>query len=61
MNETLYIFLEAKAKGLFGDTVDVVRKNGKIFDFVLPGEQVLSHEVVTNEPLASVLVEIASY
>ncbi|MGQ7705955.1 competence regulator inhibitor paratox [Streptococcus suis] len=32
-----------------------------MFDFVLPGEQVLSHEVVTNEPLASVLVEIASY
>ncbi|MBM7313363.1 hypothetical protein JO387_08260 [Streptococcus suis] len=61
MNETLYIFLEAKTKGLFGDTVNVVRKNGKIFDFVLPGEQVLSHEVVTNEPLASVLVEIASY
>ncbi|HEM5313263.1 TPA: hypothetical protein U1364_001680 [Streptococcus suis] len=61
MNEVQYIFLEAKAKGLFGDTVDVVRKNGKIFDFVLAGEQVLPHEVVTNESLASVMMEIASY
>ncbi|WP_449455841.1 competence regulator inhibitor paratox [Streptococcus suis] len=32
-----------------------------MFDFVLAGEQVLPHEVVTNESLASVMMEIASY
>lgn len=61
MNETLYIFLEGKAKGWFGDTVNVVRKNGKVFDFVLEGEKVQPHEVVSIEDLDSVINEISSY
>lgn len=61
MNETLYIFLEGKAKGWFGDTVNVVRKNGKVFDFVLEGDKVQPHEVVSIEDLDSVINEISSY
>lgn len=61
MNETLYIFLEGKAKGWFSDTVNVVRKNGKVFDFVLEGEKVQPHEVVSIEDLDSVINEISSY
>lgn len=61
MNETLYVFLEGKAKGWFGDTVNVVRKNGKVFDFVLEGEKVQAHEVVSIESLYSVINEISSY
>lgn len=61
MNETLYIFLEGKAKGWFGDMVKVVRRNGKVFDFVLEGEEVQSHEAVSIESLDSVIHEIASY
>lgn len=61
MNETLYIFLEGKAKGWFGDTVNVVRKNGKVFDFVLKGEKIQSHEVVSIEVLDDVIKEIFYY
>jgi len=61
MNETLYIFLEGKAKGWFCDTVNVVRKNGKVFDFVLEGEKVQPHEVVSIEVLDDVIKEISSY
>ncbi|MFS6088256.1 Paratox, partial [Streptococcus agalactiae] len=31
------------------DTVAIVRKNGKIFDYVLPHEKVREEEVVTVE------------
>lgn len=58
MNETLYIFLEAKMKGWFEDTVNVVRKNGKIFDFVLPGEEVRPWECPKTERLVDVLEEL---
>ncbi|APZ81922.1 competence regulator inhibitor paratox [Streptococcus dysgalactiae] len=61
MNETLYIFLEGKAKGWFEDTVNVVRKNGKIFDFVLDGEKIQPHEVVSIEIFDDVIKEISSY
>ncbi|MFC5630144.1 MULTISPECIES: competence regulator inhibitor paratox [Streptococcus] len=61
MNETLYVFLEGKAKGWFGDTVKVVRRNGKVFDFVLEGEKVQPHEVVSIEALDDVIKEISSY
>ncbi|MEC4578083.1 competence regulator inhibitor paratox [Streptococcus dysgalactiae] len=61
MNETLYIFLEGKAKGWFKDTVNVVRKNGKIFDFVLDGEKIQPHDVVSIEILDDVIKEISSY
>ncbi|KIS17956.1 competence regulator inhibitor paratox [Streptococcus equi] len=60
MNETLYIFLEGKAKGWFEDTVNVVRKNGKIFDFVLDGEKIQPHDVVSIEILDDVIKEISS-
>ncbi|HFZ6679528.1 TPA: hypothetical protein ACGPSD_001228 [Streptococcus agalactiae] len=61
MNDTLYIFLEGKAKGWFSDTVKVVRKNGKVFDFVLEGEKVQPHEVVSIEALDDVIKEISFY
>lgn len=61
MNETLYIFLEGKSKGWFEDTVNVVRKNGKIFDFVLDGEKIQPHDVVSIEILDDVIKEISSY
>lgn len=50
---------EAVCKGFVkGKTVQIVRKEGKIFDYVLPGEPVKSHEVVTIENLSSVLQEL---
>lgn len=61
MNETLYIFLEGKAKGWFSDNVKVVRRNGKIVDFVLDGEKVQNHEVVSIEVLDDVIKEISNY
>ncbi len=61
MNETLYIFLEGKAKGWFSDNVKVVRRNGKIVDFVLDGEKVQNHEVVSIEILDDVIKEISNY
>lgn len=61
MNETLRIFLEGRARGWFSDTVNVVRKNGKVFDFVLEGEKVQPHEVVSIEDLDSVIKEISTY
>lgn len=60
MNETLYIFLEGKAKGWFSDNVKVVRRNGKIVDFVLDGEPVRPWEVVTIEKVIDVLDELAT-
>ncbi|HGC9150332.1 competence regulator inhibitor paratox [Streptococcus agalactiae] len=48
----LYIdeFKEAIDKGyISGNTVAIVRKNGKIFDYVLPHEEVRDDEVVTVE------------
>ncbi|HEL0726104.1 TPA: Paratox, partial [Streptococcus equi subsp. zooepidemicus] len=38
-----------------GDTVAIVRKNGQIFDYVLPHESVRSWEVVTEERVEAVL------
>ena len=53
MNETLYIFEEAVEKGW--------RKDGRLFDYVLDGEEVRPHEVVTVEPLQEVMVELLTY
>ena len=61
MSEVKYIFDEAIEKGWFGDTVKVVRRNGKVFDFVLEGEKVQPHEVVSIASLGSVIHEISSY
>lgn len=50
---------EAVDKGFVkGNTVQIVRKEGKIFDYVLPGEPVKDDEVVTMEKVDSVLQEL---
>ncbi|HER0751194.1 paratox [Streptococcus pyogenes] len=57
----LYIdeFKEAIDKGyILDDTVAIVRKNGKIFDYVLPHEKVRDDEVVTVERVEEVMVEL---
>ncbi|CRR31831.1 paratox [Streptococcus equi subsp. equi] len=40
------------------DTVTIVRKNGQIFDYVLPHEKVKNGEVVTDEKVEEVLMEL---
>lgn len=53
------IFKEAIADGyITGDTVQIVRKNGKIFDYVLPDEEVQPWETVTVEKVADALEEL---
>ncbi|VFA67827.1 Uncharacterised protein [Streptococcus agalactiae] len=57
----LYIdeFKEAIEKGYISSgTVMVVRKNGKIFDYVLPHEEVREEEVVTVERVEDVMREL---
>ncbi|HEQ0836454.1 TPA: Paratox [Streptococcus pyogenes] len=41
------------------DTVMIVRKNGQIFDYVLPNEKIKNGEVVTDEKVEEVLVELS--
>lgn len=41
-----------------GETVMIVRTDGKVFDYVLPGEVVRPWEVVTEESVADVLDEL---
>ncbi|WP_423832295.1 Paratox [Streptococcus equinus] len=43
------------------DTVQIVRKNGIVFDYVLPNEPIKPYEVVTNEKVADVLEELKEY
>lgn len=38
------------------DAVMIVRKNGQIFDYVLPGEEVRPWEIVIEERVAEVMV-----
>lgn len=57
----IYDFEEAIEKGWLGDVVTVVRKNGLVFDFVLPGEEVKEHEKTSLERLADVMEEIKKY
>ncbi|HFR3585665.1 TPA: Paratox [Streptococcus suis] len=40
------------------DTVMIVRRDGKIFDYVLPGEPVRSWEVVGEEKVVDVMREL---
>ncbi|HEP1467442.1 TPA: Paratox [Streptococcus pyogenes] len=42
-----------------GDTVAIVRKDGQIFDYVLPHEEARNGEVVTEEKVEEVLVELS--
>lgn len=41
-----------------GDKVMIVRRDGKIFDYVLPGEPVRPWEVVIEEKLVDVMREL---
>ncbi|MEI4336583.1 Paratox [Streptococcus suis] len=43
---------------IIGNTVMVVRRDGKIFDFVLPGEEVRPWEVVSEEDIRDVMREL---
>ncbi|AML46816.1 Paratox [Streptococcus suis] len=43
-----------------GDTVNIVRRDGKIFDYVLPGEEVRPWEVVREEKVVDVMRELKS-
>ncbi|HEQ9101507.1 competence regulator inhibitor paratox [Streptococcus dysgalactiae] len=52
-------FKQAVDRGyITGDTVIIVRKNGQIFDYVLPGEPVRLWEVATEEKVEEVLMEL---
>ncbi|HEP1617514.1 competence regulator inhibitor paratox [Streptococcus pyogenes] len=42
-----------------GDTVAIVRKDGQIFDYVLPNEKIRDWEIVTDEKVEEVLVELS--
>lgn len=41
-----------------GDTVAIVRKNGKVFDYILPHEEARPWEVVTIESVEALLAEL---
>ncbi len=41
-----------------GDKVMIVRRDGKVFDYVLPGEVVRPWEIVTEESVADILDEL---
>lgn len=51
MNHTLYNFIEAIAMGHldYQGTAMIVRRNGKIFDYVLEGEPVSSSQLPVTE------------
>lgn len=52
-------FKQAVDRGyITGHTVAIVRKNGQIFDYVLPNEKVKNGEVVTEEKVEEVLMEL---
>lgn len=41
-----------------GDTVMIVRREGKVFDYVLPGDPVRPWEVVCEERVVDVMSEL---
>lgn len=41
-----------------GDTVQIVRKNGKIHDYVLDGERVEPHETLSLEKVSDIIKEL---
>ena len=52
-------FKEAMDKGFIkGDTVQIVRKNGKIHDYVLDGERVEPHEILSLEKVSDIIKEL---
>ena len=49
-------FKEAMDNGFIkGDTVQIVRKNGKIHDYVLDGERVEPHEILSLEKVSDII------
>lgn len=54
--------MEAIEKGFIkGDKISIVRRNGKIHDYVLPGEKVEPGEIVEKEDLDVVLEELKEF
>ena len=54
--------IEAIERGFIkGDKISIVRRNGKIHDYVLPGEKVEPGEIVTEVDLESVLEELKEF
>ena len=52
-------FKEAMDNGFIkGDTVKIVRKNGKIHDYVLEGERVEPHETLSLEKVSDIIKEL---
>ena len=50
--------MEAIERGFIkGDKISIIRRNGKIHDYVLPGEKVEPGEIVEKEDLDVVLEE----
>lgn len=53
---------EAIDKGFITENqIRIVRKEGKIFDYVLPNETVRPHEIITTENVKDVLDELSTY
>ena len=51
--------MEAIERGFIkGDKISIVRRNGKIHDYVLPGEKLEPGEIVTEEDVETVLEEL---
>ena len=51
--------MEAIERGFIkGDKISIIRRNGKIHDYVLPGEKVEPGEIVEEENLDIVLEEL---
>ena len=54
--------MEAIERGFIkGDKISIIRRNGKIHDYVLPGEKVEPGEVVEKEDLDVVLEELKEF
>lgn len=54
-------FKEAMDKGFIkGDTVQIVRKNGEIHDYVLDGERVEPHETLSLEKVSDIVNELTN-
>ena len=52
-------FKEAMDNGFIkGDTIKIVRKNGKIHDYVLEGERVEPHETLSLEKVSDIIKEL---
>ena len=54
--------MEAIERGFIkGDKISIIRGNGKIHDYVLPGEKVEPGEIVEEEDLDVVLEELKEF